>query len=238
MGLFARPQVMLHRRAVLQIPPKPPAPHGLPLYKNRYSLTPSESTLPQVLIPLHFISFISNVYKKPGGGTPLPAPKFGNSSLLARYSCARIQAPVHPELIGRWATPFLPSAYSHFRRNGVGASWSANVGQPILAVSHHPSQFSPSTHGSPNSLRISADSASLRYPFPFSVSPPSTFGLLSPSGTPRPDMLSSVGTGFAHQPNPSFRAKRGISLLGPRERSLRAGTHARSKGKWQSAPYL
>src|SRR5579863_2426499 len=75
MSLSARPQVMRLRRAVLQIPPKPSVPPGLPLYKSRHSLTPSESTLTQVLIPLHFISFISNTYKKPGGGTPSSSPK-------------------------------------------------------------------------------------------------------------------------------------------------------------------
>src|SRR6185437_2590826 len=63
------------RRAVLQIPPKPPVPSGLPLYKSRYLRTPSESTLLQVLIPLHFISSRINTYKKPGGGTPSSNPK-------------------------------------------------------------------------------------------------------------------------------------------------------------------
>ena len=63
------------RRAVLQIPSRRSVPPQLPLYKNRYPLTRPESTLPQVLIPLHFISFISNTYKKPGGGTPSSSPK-------------------------------------------------------------------------------------------------------------------------------------------------------------------
>jgi len=63
------------RHAVLQIPSKPPVPRGLPLYKSRHSLTRSKSTLLQVLIPRHFISFISNTYKKPGGGTPSSSPK-------------------------------------------------------------------------------------------------------------------------------------------------------------------
>ncbi len=63
------------RRAVLQSPAKPPVPPGLPLYKNRHSLTRPESTLLQLLIPLHFISFISNTYKKPGGGTPSSTSK-------------------------------------------------------------------------------------------------------------------------------------------------------------------
>jgi hypothetical protein len=96
MSLSARPQVMRLRRAVLQIPPKPPVPPGLPLYKNRHSLTRSESTLPQVLIPRHFISFISNTYKKPGGGTPLPAPEFCNSLLPVRHFRAHTATPATP----------------------------------------------------------------------------------------------------------------------------------------------
>jgi len=75
MSLSARPQVMRLRRAVLQIPPKSSVPPGLLLHKNPHPLTRAESTLTQVLIPLHFISFISNTYKKPGGGTPSSSPK-------------------------------------------------------------------------------------------------------------------------------------------------------------------
>jgi hypothetical protein len=61
---------MCARRAVLQIPPTSSVPRRLPLYKRRHSLASSKSTLPQPLIPLHFISFISNTYKKPGGRVP------------------------------------------------------------------------------------------------------------------------------------------------------------------------
>jgi hypothetical protein len=63
------------RRAVPQIPPKSSVPHELPLYKNRLFLTHSESTLPQMLIPLHFNFRICNVYKKLGEGIPLRLPK-------------------------------------------------------------------------------------------------------------------------------------------------------------------
>jgi len=68
------------RRAVPKFPAKSSAPPRLPLRKNRSLRTRSESTLPQLLIPLHFKSFISNVYKKPGEGCPVPGPKFCNSS--------------------------------------------------------------------------------------------------------------------------------------------------------------
>ncbi len=58
------------RRAVLQIPSKSSVPPRLPLYKSRPPLTLLESTLLQVLIPLDFISYRINTYKKPGGGCP------------------------------------------------------------------------------------------------------------------------------------------------------------------------
>jgi hypothetical protein len=63
-------QVMRLRRAALKIPAKSSVPPRSLLYKLSPLPTPSESTLPQLLIPLHFKSFISNTYKKPGGGTP------------------------------------------------------------------------------------------------------------------------------------------------------------------------
>jgi hypothetical protein len=92
------------RRAVLKIPPKSSVPPRSPLYKLRHLLTPSESTLPQLLIPLHFKSFISNAYKKRGVGCFRPAPKFVNSSLAPRHSSARATILVHFDLRPRGAT--------------------------------------------------------------------------------------------------------------------------------------
>ena len=63
------------RRAVPKIPPKSSVPHRLPLHKSRTLLTHSESTLPQVLIPLHFNFPRINTYKKPGGGCPSTNPR-------------------------------------------------------------------------------------------------------------------------------------------------------------------
>src|SRR5208282_6590885 len=74
-GLVCAQQVMRPRRAVLQTPPKSSVPPGLLLHKNRTPRTPSESTLPQLLISLHFKSFISNAYKKPGGRCPASSPR-------------------------------------------------------------------------------------------------------------------------------------------------------------------
>lgn len=71
----AVPKLMRLRRAVPEIPAKISAPPGLPLNTNRSLPTRSESILPQPLIPLHFISFRYNVYKKPGEGTSRPSPK-------------------------------------------------------------------------------------------------------------------------------------------------------------------
>jgi hypothetical protein len=76
--------------------------------------TPSESTLPELLISLNFNSRISNTYKKPQGEGPSPPPKFVNSSLPARLSC------VHA---GIRATPIPSIAYSRFSAHpGWGAS--------------------------------------------------------------------------------------------------------------------
>ena len=68
-------KVMRLRRVVPQIPPKSSVPPGLPFYKIRPPLTRPESTLLQVLIPLHFNSPRINTYKKPGRGGPIFNPK-------------------------------------------------------------------------------------------------------------------------------------------------------------------
>ena len=72
------------RRTVPKIPAKSPVPPRLPFYKSRPHRTPSESTLLQQLIPLHFNFPRISTYKKPGRGYLLPAPKFCNSLLLPR----------------------------------------------------------------------------------------------------------------------------------------------------------
>jgi hypothetical protein len=63
------------RCAVPKTPAKSSVPLGSPLNKLRSLLTGSESTLPQSLIPLDFISFNSNVYRKPGEGSLHHWPK-------------------------------------------------------------------------------------------------------------------------------------------------------------------
>jgi hypothetical protein len=64
------------RRAVLQIPSKSSVPSRLPFYKDCPPPTHSKSTLPQLLIPLHFNSPRINTYKKPGGGPSFPLQSF------------------------------------------------------------------------------------------------------------------------------------------------------------------
>jgi hypothetical protein len=63
------------RCAVLKIPARSSVSPGLPFTKNPSLPTHSESTLPQPLISLHFISFSCNVYRKPGEGKGRPRPK-------------------------------------------------------------------------------------------------------------------------------------------------------------------
>ena len=99
------------RRAVLQNPPKSSVPQRLPLYNNCPLLTRLESTLLQVLIPLHFNSPRINTYKKPGRG-PLPkAPKFCNSSLPAPCLCSVL--PRHISLATIPVTPFPATLAYH-----------------------------------------------------------------------------------------------------------------------------
>src|SRR5580692_6771249 len=89
--------VMALRRAVLKTPSTSPAPPRSPIHKPRFLPTRSESTLPQLLIPLDFNSCITNVYKKPQGGIATGGPKFVNSSprppRFVIPSGARISAP-------------------------------------------------------------------------------------------------------------------------------------------------
>src|ERR1700675_1926579 len=93
------------RRAVLQTPPSSSVQPGLPLHNRRPRLTHAESTLPQVLIPLHFNSSRCNTYKKPGGGPPLPAPKFSNSLLPPIHQSGHTGTPT---------TPIPPPPCAHF----------------------------------------------------------------------------------------------------------------------------
>src|SRR5580704_479810 len=65
---------MALRSAAPKIPPKSSVSPRLPFYKNHPLLSRSESTLTQVLIPLHLNSFRMNTYIKPGGG-PLHQPQ-------------------------------------------------------------------------------------------------------------------------------------------------------------------
>jgi len=136
---------MCLRRAVLQIPPELSVPPRLPLYKSRLSLTRPESTLLQVLIPLHFISFISNTYKKPGGGTPSSSPRvlqlvtlllLPNLSFRAQrgicFFCLSIVTSLHLHVIGLCArratsaTPFPSMLY--FTTLCIPRGWGVHGG--------------------------------------------------------------------------------------------------------------
>ena len=99
------PQAMRLRRAVPKIPPGCPVPLRLPLYKNRLLLTHSESTLPQVLIPLHFNFRRIRVYKKTGERLSRFTQRFCNSSLPPRHPSAHARTA---------ANPITSMAYSRF----------------------------------------------------------------------------------------------------------------------------
>jgi hypothetical protein len=80
------------RRAILKNPAKSSVSLELPFHNSCPLLTHSESTLLQLLIPLHFNSRRINTYKKPGGGSPTSAPdvlQLVNPSLFVIPSEAR-----------------------------------------------------------------------------------------------------------------------------------------------------
>jgi hypothetical protein len=111
--LVVPPQVMALRRAVPKTPPRSPVPPRSPIHQPRLFPTPSESTLPQLLIPPHFKSFIRNAYKKPGEGPRPQPPKFSNSSLPTPSSCgphtnARNPNPLYALLHDSLDTPGVP----------------------------------------------------------------------------------------------------------------------------------
>src|SRR5271155_3401362 len=115
------PQAMRLRRAVLQIPPKSSVSPGLPLYNYSIFLNHSESTLLQVLIPLHFNFPRISVYRKPGRGSPLPAPEFCNLSLPftpsalpeRRLAHALFRSAQQYHTMGL-TLPFFSYSYAHF----------------------------------------------------------------------------------------------------------------------------
>ncbi len=129
--LFRSSPVMRLHRAVLQTPPRSSIPSRLLFHNSCPPLTPSESTLPQLLIPLHFMSFIGNTYKKPGGGIRLRTAKFRNSSLSTPRPAARAPAP---------ATPILSMVY--FTILWIPRGWGTSGGTA------HPGCLSRLSHGS------------------------------------------------------------------------------------------
>ena len=97
------------RRAVPKIPAKSSVPPRLPFNNNHFLLTPSQSTLPQLLIPLHFNSFRSNVYKKPWG----EGPRRQAQSLPASYPPH--PAPAHARQLPQTQSPHaLTSQFSGY----------------------------------------------------------------------------------------------------------------------------
>jgi hypothetical protein len=131
-------QVMRLRRAALKIPAKSSVPPRSPLYKLRPLPTPSESTLPQVLIPLHFNSPRINTYKKTGREEPL----FQLQSLATRHYplAAPAHAQQHPQPLSAQAFTSQLSVYPGgwgpvFKGRSFNSSSDAHG---TLATGHEP----------------------------------------------------------------------------------------------------
>jgi hypothetical protein len=130
------------RRAVPKIPANFSVPSGLPLHKSRSLLTHSESTPPQPLIPLHFISFRSNAYKKTGEGSPRPRPKvlqLVTTCLPALRTRTNSRNPnplyrlLHDSLDARWVGARPSQWHSHSRPSLFGFSRVTEHGSPATA---------------------------------------------------------------------------------------------------------
>ncbi len=144
------------RRAVPKILAKSSVPPRLPFYKNRFLPTPSQSTLPQLLISPHFNSFRTNVYKKTRGRCPASNLKVcqlvtSRGPSLRTRSKSRNLNPLIRLLHSSLDTPGVgsPSSVysvtSAFKSPFQTASISAGTRKPIPATSslslfttHHP----------------------------------------------------------------------------------------------------
>jgi len=144
------------RRAVLKIPAISSVPTRLPLHNNPSLLTPLQSTLPQLLIPLRFNSFRTSVYKKPRGRVPAANPKVcklvtSRGPSLRTRSNSRNLNPLIRLLHSSLDTPVVgspTSVYSvpsAFKSPFQTASISAGTRKPIpasfalsLFTTHHP----------------------------------------------------------------------------------------------------
>jgi len=137
----AIPQVMRLHRAVPKIPTKSSVLRRLLLHKSLSVETPSKSTHPQLLIPLHFKSCINSAYKKCLEEALTPAPKVCNLSLPARRSCVHAGIP---------ATPFPSMLYfinsGHPRVGGIRQSSPRNL-KAHRSPRPRASAFTPSRSG-------------------------------------------------------------------------------------------
>src|SRR5580704_11164425 len=119
---------MVSRRVVLQTRPISSVPPGLPFYKNHPLQTRPESTLPQLLIPLHFNSPRINVYKKPGEGVLPFSPKVlqlvthnSRPTQQPRPACHAARATHHSSLA---TIPFRMIFFAHPHRLTTIESYS------------------------------------------------------------------------------------------------------------------
>jgi hypothetical protein len=122
------------RRAVLQNPAKSCVPPELLFHNNHPLLTHSESTLLQLLIPLHFNSRRINTYKKPAGGSPTSTPnvlQLVNPSLFTIPSEARnlifhpSPRPTRPSPLA--SIPFRITFFAHPHRLTLSESYSCKI---------------------------------------------------------------------------------------------------------------
>jgi hypothetical protein len=111
-------------RVVPKTPAKSSVPPRSPTRNRRHLPTHSKSTLPQVLIPLHFNSFRLNAYAKSGRGTLESAPKFCNSS------------PGHPVILDRREDSLGPHCSNPLFAKSAHQYHSMGFARPLFSYSY------------------------------------------------------------------------------------------------------
>jgi hypothetical protein len=228
-------QVMRLRRAVLQSLPKSSVPPRLPLYKTRPPLTHLESTLLQVLIPLHFISFISNTYKKPGKGTPSSSPKVWQLVTTRR-------SPHGPHRKARNPNPLYALLHYSLHTPGVGSSWSTKWdSQSWLSPSILPNSHPPLKVRAFSAYLCGFSASALSFPSPFLRPRLSTVDCRPPlparNSQARYAIVRWHRFSRTNQTRHSERSEESHFSGRGKDRHAQAPKQG-AEEKWQSAPYL
>jgi hypothetical protein len=133
---------MLARRAVLLIPPRPPVPPQLPLYKTSLPLSPLESTLLRLSpsadskrLTKNLNPLAATLTKKGEGGPPF-RPQSLSTRYYARTHILATHVPPQPQSLHR-----LAHSFRHLRGWGGHTLQAKSVCQFVSFLALFPSTF-------------------------------------------------------------------------------------------------